>query len=344
MLKLTRMLVALALVVGLAGVAYVSQANEPPGVKMAEAADKLLASLDPEQKAQATFNFDDPERTNWHFIPLQDNQRRSTRKGLPLEAMTEAQQAAARELLKAGTGQDGFQAATTIMSLENILAELEKGGAMVRKPGWYFFTLFGTPSKTGRWGWRVEGHHLSLNFVVDGGQIVSATPAFFGANPAVVKQGPQKGKHTLSNADNLARELFLALDDAQRKTAYQAKEFPEIEARNKAPHVGQPRGLPASQMTDKQRALLIKLLEAYAQRMTPNVAAAELGAVEKAGLDKVHFAYAGGTEPGKPHTYRIQGPTFIVEFLNVQADSARNPANHIHSVWRQIKGDFGLTN
>jgi hypothetical protein len=133
---------------------------------MANACEKFLGSLDSAQRSKATFAFDDPERINWQFVPRQDNQKRSIRKGLPLADMTDEQKDAARELVKAGTGSEGYLAATTIMSLENILAELEKGGAMVRNPDWYFFTIFGTPSKTGKWGWRVEGHHLSLNFVV----------------------------------------------------------------------------------------------------------------------------------------------------------------------------------
>jgi hypothetical protein len=174
--------------------------------------------------------------------------------------------------------------------------------------------------------------------------VVSATPAFYGANPAIVKQGPQKGKRTLSNADDLARELFKSLDAEQKKLAFQEKEFPEPEAATKAPKVGEPKGLPAAKMNEKQRDMLVKLLKAYTERMAADVAAAEMADVEKAGIDQVYFAFAGDTEPGKPHTYRIQGPTFLVEFLNEQADSAKNPANHIHSVWRRIKGDFGFTN
>jgi hypothetical protein len=230
------------------------------------------------------------------------------------------------------------------MSLEAILAELEKGGPMVRNPGWYFFTIFGTPSRTGKWGWRVEGHHLSLNFTLDGDQVVAATPAFFGANPATVKQGPQKGKRTLGAEDDLARELYQALDEDQKRVAYQEKDFAEVEGQTRAPHAGEPKGLAAAKMTPEQRGILTKLLKAYTDRMPADIAAAEMSEVEKAGMDKVHFAYAGGLEPGKPHTYRIQGPTFVVEFLNVQADSAKNPANHIHSAWRNVKGDFGTAN
>jgi hypothetical protein len=338
------MLLALMMVAALAGVAYVRQVNEPAGSKMVNAADRLVASLNAEQKTKATFDFDNKERFNWHFVPLQDNQRRPTRKGLPLEEMTAEQKEAAKALVAAGTSSDGYTKATTIMSLESILRELEKGGRLVRNPEWYFFTIFGTPSKTGKWGWRVEGHHLSLNFTIDGGKVLAATPAFFGANPATVMQGPRKGTRTLPEADDLAKALFRALDEDQKKVAYQKERFPEIDAQNRAPDLGEPKGLPAAKMTEKQRGLLLRLLQAYASRMPDDVAEAEMSEVHKAGLDQIYFAYNGGLEPGKPHTYRVQGPTFVIEFLNEQADSAKNPANHIHSVWRNTKGDFGLTN
>src|SRR5262249_32433846 len=152
---------------------------------------------------------------NWHFIPLQDQEKKSTRKGLPLAEMNADQRKAALDLLKAGTSPGGDKKATTIMSLEAILKELEKGGAMVRNPDWYFFSIFGKPSNSGRWGWRVEGHHLALNFVVDGGKVVSSTPAFFGANPAKVKGGPRDGLRTLPEAEDLARDLFNSLDGDQ---------------------------------------------------------------------------------------------------------------------------------
>src|SRR5262249_30464446 len=146
-----------------AGVAYVSQLVEPTGVKMVGAADKFLGTLTPEKKAKATFAFDDKERSNWHFVPLEKG-KKPTRKGLSLEEMTPEQKQAALDLLHSGTSPGGYGQATTIMSLEAILKELEKGSGPTRNPEWYFFSVFGTPSKTGKWGWRVEGHHLSLNF------------------------------------------------------------------------------------------------------------------------------------------------------------------------------------
>ena len=341
-MKFSRLLLALARGACLAGVAYVAQKVESPGMKMVGAAETLVGSLTQEQKAKAVFSFDSEQRTKWYFTPRQDRERRATRRGLPLQDMTEAQKKAALALVAAGTSAAGNKKALTIMSLESILHELEKNGRMVRNPEWYFFTIFGTPSRSGKWGWSVEGHHLSLNFVVDGGKLSAATPAFFGANPATVKQGPRKGLRTLPEAEDLARELFKSLDQGQRKVAYQERQFPEIKEATAAPQVGEPKGLAAAKMNEQQRAILAKLIQAFADRMPPEVADYEMRQVKQAGIDKVHFAYAGGAEPGKPHTYRVQGPTFVIEFLNVQNDSAGNPANHIHSVWRNTQGDFGL--
>jgi hypothetical protein len=339
-----RMLLMGALLVGLAGLTALSEQDKPAaGLRMAAAAEKLLDSFSEEQKAQAAFAFDDKERTNWNFVPLQDKEKKPTRKGVRVGQMKEEQRQTALELLKAGTSPSGFVKATTIMSLESILHDLEKGGAMVRDPGWYFVTLFGTPSKTGKWGWRIEGHHLSLNFVVDKGKVSSATPAFFGANPAKVRDGDKKGLRTLPESEDYARDLFASLDADQQKVALQPKHFGEPQAAKPAPDVGKPVGLAGAKMTNDQREMLQKLIRGYTERMPAEVAAAQMDEVQKAGLGVVHFAFAQDKDkPGQPYTYRVQGPTFVIEFLNVQSDSAGNPANHIHSCWRNLAGDFAL--
>jgi hypothetical protein len=342
-MKLFRLFLALPVLGLVVGAAYVAQATESAEAKMADAADRFLAGLSADQKAKAALEFDDKERFNWHFTPYQDANKKPKHHGLPLEDMTDAQKDAAKALLRAGTSKDGFEKATTIMSLETILAELEKGKGPQRNSGNYFFVIFGKPSKTGAWGWRVEGHHLSLNFTLDKGKVASATPAFFGANPALLMAGPKKGFRTLPEAEDYAKALLQALDDDQKIVALQKEPFPEIEEAAKvATKVGEPKGLAAAKMNDKQRDLLQKLLQGYADRMPADIAAVEMSRVREAGLDKVHFAYQGGLAQGERHSYRVQGPTFVVEFLNIQADSANNPANHIHSAWRSLKNDFGL--
>jgi hypothetical protein len=341
-LKLTLALLALAVV---AGAAYVAQQTETSGPNMVSAATAFLGTMSADQKKQAVFDFDSAERFNWHFIPLQDPKtRKYTRKGLPLEEMSAEQKKAALALVRAGTSAAGDVAATTIMSLEAILLEQEgPKSAMVRNPQWYFFTVFGNPSKTGKWGWRVEGHHLSMNFTMEGTQVVASTPCFFGANPAEVKTGKDKGKRILPQAEDYARELFKSLDPDQQKVAHQDKPFGEPAAQKKTPtNIGKAVGVAGAKMTKEQKETLQKLLKSYTDRMPADVSAIEYKQATEGGLDNIYFAFTGSTEPGKGYTYRVQGPTFVVEFLNMQADSGGNPANHIHSCWRRIKGDFGV--
>lgn len=341
-MTLKRLLVCLVAAAAVAGVAFVAKKDESPGESMADAAETFLASLDDKQKTRATFGFDSEERTRYFFTPQQEN-RKATRKGLPLADMNDKQKDAATALLKASAGEAGYKKASLVVSLEALLADLEgKKGAMVRDTTWYFVTVFGKPSKSGKWGWRFEGHHLSLNFTLDGGKVVSATPCFYGSNPAVVKEGKQKGTEALPETEKPYLDLVALLDEDQKKTAKQAKQFPEVEENKQKPGVGKPVGLAAKAMTDKQKEALQKLVKGYAARMHPKVAAAEMAEIEKAGWDGVHFAYAGEPAAGKPRTYRVQGPTFVIEYVNTQADSAKNPANHIHSSWRNVKGDFGI--
>jgi hypothetical protein len=341
-MKLKQLLFVGMLAVGLAGAVCFSKEGDSAGVQMSDAAAKLVNSFNDDQKNKALFAFDAKERTNWWFVPLQ-KKKQPLRKGLRFEQMNAEQKALAKALVRAGTSGSGFLKATTIMSLESVLADLEGNGENVRNPGWYFVSIFGTPSKAGKWGWRVEGHHLSLNFVVERGKIVASTPAFFGANPADIKKGAKKGLRTLAEAEDLPRQLFASFNADEKKVVRQAKLFPEIEQGKPAAHPGAPKGLDAAKMNEKQRDLLMKLVQSYADRMPAEVAEAEMAEVKSAGIDKIHFAFAQDNDkPGKPYTYRVQGPTFLIEFLNEQADSAGNPANHIHSCWRDLKGDFGI--
>jgi hypothetical protein len=342
-MKLSRMFLALVVLASLASVAYVGQRAEPAAARMAVAAERFLDSLTPEQRKAATFAFDDKERTNWEFVPLQDKDKNPGRKGLRLKDMTDAQKKLALDLVAAGTSANGNKQATTIMGLESILKVQEAKGAIVRDPEWYFFTIFGTPGKTGPWGWRVEGHHLSINYTLKGGEVVSATPTFFGANPSTVKDGPKKGEQILPEVENLARQLYKSLTDDQRKVALQEKQFGEPKSKTVNSGVGAAQGIEASKLTSQQREMLAKLVRAYADRHPEEVSQAEYKAIEGAGMDKIHFAYAGSTDPGQQYSYRVQGPSFVIEFLNVQADSAKNPANHIHSALRNIEGDFGVS-
>jgi Protein of unknown function (DUF3500) len=341
--NLVRLAVAVICVVGMAGVAMIARDERPVAESMADAAEQFLQSLSPELRQKVEFGYDDPHRVNWFFTPQQDKEKRPTRKGIRFEELDEPQKAKALALLRTGTSAKGYEQATTIMSLEGILREAETKGAMVRNPNWYFLSIFGKPSKTGQWGWRLEGHHLALSFTLDKGQVESPTPFFFGANPATVKNGAKAGLRPIPEVEDLAQELIKSLDDDQKKVAFQgAKPFAEIAENAKSAKLDAPVGLTVAKLNEAQQKTIQKLIEVYANRMPQSVAESELAKAKAAGPEKIFFAYTGEPAPGKGYTYRIHGPTFVVQFLNVQADGYGNPNNHIHSVWRRLPVDFGL--
>lgn len=198
--------------------------------------------------------------------------------------------------------------------------------------------MFGTPSAQGAWGWRVEGHHVSLRFTIVKGAMIAGSPAFLGTNPAEVRDGEKKGLRILADREDTGRALVVSLDAAQSAAALINTVAPtDIVTGNKndiAPL--EPAGIAAAAMTPKQRELLMQIIQAYASTMEADLAAERSKAIQQAGADKITFAWAGETERGKKHYYRVQGPTFLIEFDNTQ-----NNGNHVHSVWRDFNGDFG---
>jgi hypothetical protein len=299
---------------------------------MTEAANRFLASLTPEQREKATFKFEDAERMNWFYVPYD-------RKGLQLREMSPFQKHLASGLLSAGLSQSGYMKAVTIMSLEDVLKQIEAGrpNSPERNPEKYYFSIFGTPSDAGTWGYRVEGHHISQNFTVANGHIVDG-PSFFGANPAEVRIGPRSGLRTLAAEEDLGRDLISSLDSDQQKIAILEGKVPaDILTTNKrkAALDGQPSGLLASKMNGKQFEKLQALLAEYVNNVPGQLAAYREDQVKKAGKN-IYFAWSGGIKKGDPHYYRIQTPAFLIEY-----DDTQDNANHIHSVWRDFNGDFG---
>ena len=320
-------------------------AAERSSSAMRDAATRLLNSLTPDQRQPASFAFDADERMHWHFIPTE----MFPRKGLLVRSMNDPQRKLAHDLLKAGLSQRGYLTATSIMDLETVLKAIEAaqraaapqppgGTPLERDPEKYFFSIFGTPSAKDSWGWRVEGHHVSLNFTVVNGTLVASSPAFFGSNPADVRDGPKKGLRILGAEEDAARALLESLDAVQRAKAIVDTTAPGdmVTMANVNITPLSPSGLEAGAMTAAQRELLMKLLDVYVGKMASDIAEDRLARVRKAGVEKIAFAWAGETERGKKHYYRVQGPTFLVEYDNTQ-----NDGNHIHSVWRDFNGDFG---
>ena len=340
--KRVRLVVALAVIA--AGAVGSTIASQRTGSAMAKSATAFLDSLSPEQREKAGDPLDSTDRTRWNFIPT----NQFPRQGLPLKEMSPAQRKLAQELLQTGLSERGYATSTTIMNdLEAILRDTEAaaraqkpgaGPGMIRDPELYYYTVFGTPGTKGRWGWRVEGHHLSLHFTIADGSAVVAAPTFWGTNPAEVREGPKKGLVTLDKEQNAGRALMMALDDAQKKTATFAEVAPnDILTRTEVVvNPLTPPGVAASEMTAKQRELLMQLIAVYTDQMTADIAAERRAEYEKAGVDKIAFAWAGPVAPGERHYYRVQGPTFVIEFDNTQ-----NNGNHVHSVWRDFDSDFG---
>lgn len=301
-----------------------------PAEQMAEAAEAWLDALDDTQRKRATYAVQDNERENWHFVPR-------ARNGVPLRDMTEPQRKLARQLVAAGLSDRAVLTTDAIIALEDVLHAME--GAARRDRGLYYFTVFGTPSAEGTWGWRLEGHHLSVNFLLVDGTKYSATPMFFGANPAEVRiEHAQKGRRALAAEEDRARALLDSFTPEQRQVAVISERAPGdiITGSDREAKLATPSGLAYPAMTPAQQKSLRELVEVYAGRLRPELARAELQAIADAGWNAVHFAWAGSIERGRPHYYRIHGPAFVIEYDNVQ-----DGGNHIHTTWRDFKGDFG---
>ena len=336
-LRYPRVVLSMGLVAALCVVTLT--ASQRQAAAMATAANAFLTSLTPEERQQAVLPFDGEERMRWNFIPNE----MFPRKGLMVKSMTDQQRGLAHALLKTGLSQRGYMTATSIMDLENVLRAIEAVGGgdgrrFARDPLEYYFTVFGTPGSTGAWGWRVDGHHVSLHFTVEDGKAVACSPTFFGSNPAKVLEGPKAGP-------------------AHPRAAGRRRPRPDQGARREAADGRDHRGRGAERDRDRQQARR-RPAEPRRNRCRRHDAAAARAADEAGrrlhgvhdggrcrraaledqagGLDKITFAWAGRVEPGKKHYYRVQGPTFLIEFDNVQ-----NNGNHIHSVWRDFQGDFG---
>ncbi len=317
----------------LAAMGQADDMKDEPAIasSVAAAAGAFLGSLDDVQRETASFPFDNAERHNWHFIPKK-------RLGLPLKRMNADQQTLALALIESALSQDGYKKIDTIRHLEDVLHIMEEGKGFPRDKELYYFSIFGTPGDDATWGLKLEGHHLSLHWTIVNGRAVATVPQFLGANPGEVRIDLMKGTRALGEEEDLGRTLVKLMDDAQRKLALLSDEAPndilsgtEREALT-LDHVG----LPFNSMTGSQQETLLELLSLYASVQKPAIAARRLQQIRDANLDEIKFAWMGSLERGERHYYRIQGPTFLIEYDNTQ-----NDANHVHSVWRDFDGDFG---
>ena len=301
----------------------------PESSGMLDAARAFLETLGPNETAVATIPFGDDERQNWFYTPVD-------RKGLTLKAMSETQRDAAMALLRAGLSETGYGKAETIRQLETVLFAME--GRAMRDTELYYFTIFGEPSATGTWGWRYEGHHVSQHWAIVDGAATATTPQFFGANPADVREGPMRGTRALGAEEDLGRTFVKSLNAAQLADAIISNEAPAdiLTTNDREAAMQADVGIAFANLSADQREALRAIVHEYAGAQPGDVAQARLERLRAAGVDQIKFAWMGGTDKGQGHYYRIQGPTFLIEYDNTQ-----NDANHIHSVWRDFNGDFG---
>ena len=288
------------------------------------------------------------DRQRWHYTPVDHG-------GLTLAAMGPEQRSLAMRLVASGLSTAGYVTVCTVMGLENVLDRVEgfspaRGGERLRDPGRYYLRVFGDPGGAAPWGWRLGGHHVSVNNLVVDGRLAAVTPNFLGANPASSPLLGDGALRPLGATEDLARELVRSLPADARDRAVLLDRAPSdivSRERRRLPRDGEllhadepadprldlgtgPVGLPGRDMDAAQRELLGRLLAAYTDRVPP-------GLVTPPDLDAVHLAWAGSLEPGRAHYYRLQGPGLLVEWDDTQDD-----ANHAHSVWRDPDGDFGL--
>ncbi len=299
--------------------------------EMISAAGDFITSLNDMQRNSALFDFDDDERSNWFFTPVD-------RRGVPYKVMDEEQRAAARRLLQVFLSAGGFAKAEEVRSLESVLAEIEVNGRFDRDPELYFFSIFGKPGKDAPWALRYEGHHLALNWTFAGGAGIASTPQFLGSNPAEVRSGDRAGTRVLHREEDLARELVTSLDAGQQSQAILDAEVPRdiLTGNERLVAPLENLGVAWTALDGAQQDKLMELVREVAMVQAPDLARARLENIEQAGGEGIRFLWIGGRERGDAHYYRIQGPTFLIEYDNTQ-----NNANHIHLVWRDFAGDFG---
>ncbi|WP_162416959.1 DUF3500 domain-containing protein [Cyclobacterium roseum] len=315
--------------------ALLGSALQSTAQNLAPLAKQFIESLDADLKKQACFPFDHTERFNWHFVPRE-------RKGPTFHDFNEQQKAAALTLMRASLGEPGIERTEAIFALENILREVENRPPddAYRDPLNYHFSVFGDPGGAKEWGWRLEGHHLSLNFSSDRQTLVSSTPSFMGSNPALVLSGPEKNRQVLANETNMGFAMVHSLDETQKSTAVFSEKVPYdiLTSNDRRASLLQPLGIPYSALNPDQQQLFQELVTLYLSRFTPAYQGLLQDRIQEQGWADFAFAWAGSeiNAVGEPHYYRIQGADLLIEYDNIQ-----NDANHVHTVVRDLQNDFG---
>jgi len=310
-----------------------SSKNKSTIKKMQEAASSFYDNLDAKARNKALFHYLDGERIFWYYPPL-------NRHGLPLKDMTKKLKSLVFTLLETGLSSDAFNQTLQIINHELILKELEireNIKTFVRDPERYYFTIFGNPKSKDPWGWRFEGHHVSIHFSIWSDKIISVTPLFLGVNPAEVKDGDSKGLRILKKREDLAFELVNSMSKDQHHIATIYENTPKDIITYNSSRVTVPvvEGISWDELKIGQQKLLKLLIAEYVNQVNPNLVKSKLEYLESNTLKSVKFGWAGGINLGEAYYYRIHGGNLFIELDNYQSG-----ANHVHSVWRDVENDF----
>ena len=343
---------------------------EDTAEEMRVAAESIIDSLGPDDAERVLQPFEGEERTDWTSFPRE--MVGGSFIGVPLFELDIDRRKTVNRLVETGVSFSGFAQLAAIQALEMPLDLSENHRIdQWRDRSRYWVTIFGTPADTGVWGWRFEGHHVSLNFTVVDGEVVSSTPSFFGANPGRVRNGPYDVVRPCGPEEDAGRELLASLDSDRRAAAilsdvapfdtmtHWLPEVPDWAEPGEPPNPldilqdvltttppeakralrferDQPKGLSRADMATTEQSLLDELVGIYFNRLPDALAVKEQARIDEAGRDAIHFAWAGSDRIDSAHYYRLQGPSILIEY-----DNAQNEANHAHAVWRDPARDFG---
>ena len=287
---------------------------------MQDRAIALLNALPEGQQRAASRELADTERQSWDFWP-------SRFPGVRMDKMTPEHRGLADQLLRLGLSAQGYEKLKLIQALEPYNPW--------RSP-YYSVLVFGEPAAAQPWGWRFQGHHLSLNFTLARGRSRSRTRRCSWARSHFRRAAFGDGKAPLGEEEDLARKLYVSLDASQKRRA-DIKRPPHtyLPERSRKAERQQPPGIPSAALNQSQQENLAALIRTYVHNVAPSIAAERWREIEEAGLEEIGFAWAGSDRKGRNHYYRIQGPAFIIEY------DSRDGGSHIHSVWRSFDGDFG---
>jgi hypothetical protein len=312
-------------------------AQQATTVRIVKSANAFLATLDAKQKQSVQFAFNDAEqRKRWSNLPTSMVKRA----GLKMGELNAAQRAAAMDLLATTLSKKGYQKVQEIMDGDQVLHDTERNGAMFGRDLFYI-SFLGAPSEKDPWLLQFGGHHLALNITIAGEHGV-LTPTLTAAQPALY-QKDGKTVRPLGGESDKAVALVNALDTNQKKQAILSYKVSDLVlGPGEDGKTIQPEGLKVSAMNDKQKQMLLDVIEEWSGIINESTAAARMAEI-KAGLNDTYFAWSGPTtvEPGKSTVayYRIQGPALVIEFSPQPLGG--DLSLHVHTMYRDPTNDYG---